>query len=90
MRSVNKVLSLGTGKCRARDLSERQGDLFQFIAMQFDEEKFLKAFEIVEDARACSGGTCLYVCGSFGAHVRSQLGIYQRILNARPCDVLTI
>jgi hypothetical protein len=37
-------------KCRMRGFSERQSDLFRFIAMQFDEEKYLKAFEIVEDA----------------------------------------
>jgi hypothetical protein len=36
-------------KCRMRDFSERQQDLFRFIGMQFDEEKFLKAFEIFAD-----------------------------------------
>jgi hypothetical protein len=29
---------------------ERQNDLFRFTAMSFDEEKFLKAFELIEDA----------------------------------------
>jgi hypothetical protein len=27
----------------------RQGDLFRFIAMEFDEENYLKTFEIVAD-----------------------------------------
>lgn len=36
-------------KCRMRDFSERQGDLFRFIGMHFDEEKFLNAFEMIAD-----------------------------------------
>jgi len=49
MRSVNKVTLLGAGKCRTRDFSERQGNLFRIISLGFDNEGLLNAFEIVED-----------------------------------------